>query len=49
MKKEDWTGVSISLGVHVVIILLLSFLTVAASEETPIGFMEVEFGPIADG
>jgi len=49
MKKEDWTGVSVSLGVHVVIVLLLSILTAAASDQIPIGFMEVEFGPIADG
>ena len=49
MKREDWTGVSISLGVHVLIVLLLSFLTTAATDKTPIGFLEVEFGPIMDG
>ena len=49
MKREDWTGVSISLGVHVLILLLLSVLTTAATDKTPIGFLEVEFGPIMDG
>ena len=49
MKREDWTGVSISLGVHVLIVLLLSLMTTAATDQTPIGFLEVEFGPIMDG
>lgn len=49
MKREDWTGVSISLGVHVLVLLLLSVLTTAATQETMIGFMEVDFGPISDG
>ena len=49
MKREDWTGVSISLGVNVLIVLLLSLMTTAATDKTPIGFLEVEFGPIMDG
>lgn len=49
MKREDWTGVSISLGVHIIIVLLLSFLTTAATESQPLGFLEVEFGPLSTG
>lgn len=49
MKREDWTGVSISLGVHLVIVVLLSLLTTAASDSQPLGFLEVEFGPLSTG
>jgi periplasmic protein TonB len=49
MKREDWTGMSVSLGVHVLIILLLSLMTTAATENQPFGFLEVEFGPISGG
>lgn len=38
-----------SILVHVVILLLLAFMTPDPIEEQPIGFLEVEFGPIAEG
>lgn len=49
MKKKDWTGMSVSLVVHVVILLVMSFLTTAAADVQPLGFMQVEFGPISEG
>ncbi len=49
MKKEDWTGVSISLGVHLVLLIMLSLLTAAATDERPMGFLEVEFGDFKEG
>jgi len=49
MKKEDWTGMSVSLGVHVLFVLLLSLFTTGATDKQPMGFMEVEFGPISEG
>jgi len=49
VKKDDWTGVSISLGIHVVVLLMLSILTAASSEDQPMGFLEVEFGAFSEG
>jgi len=49
VKREDWTGLSISLGIHAVLFLMLSLLTAAANEDQPMGFMEVEFGAFSEG
>jgi protein TonB len=49
MKKNDWVGLSVSIGVHALLVLAFSLITVAASDEQPIGFIEVDFGPLAQG
>ncbi len=49
IRKEDRNGVIISLGLHVVILVALSLLTAAANDEQPMGFLEVEFGPLSEG
>jgi len=48
-KKEDRIGIGVSIGLHVLVFILLSFLTSAATEDQPMGFMEVEFGPVSEG
>ena len=49
LRKEDRTGMAISLGVHVVVLVLLALLTASARDEQPMGFLEVEFGPLSEG
>lgn len=49
VKRNDWVAISVSLGMHVALVLLLSLVMIGASEPQPIGFIEVDFGPIADG
>ena len=49
MKKNDWVGLSVSIGVHALLVLAFSLITVAAADEQPIGFIEVDFGPMAQG
>lgn len=44
--REDWTGLGVSLALHLV--LLVAFMVVAAAPQTPeqpLGLVEVEFGP----
>ncbi len=49
LKKEDWTGIAASGLVHALLLLMLAFMTTSPPEEQPVGFMEVEFGPFAEG
>ncbi len=37
------------MGLHVVVLVVLSLLTAAASDEQQMGFLEVEFGPLSEG
>ena len=48
-RKEDRAGLLITMGVHILMLVVLSLLTVSASERQPMGFLEVEFGPLAEG
>ncbi|MGB1374940.1 MAG: energy transducer TonB family protein [Rhodothermales bacterium] len=49
VRKEDRAGIAISMGLHVVVLVVLSLLTAAASDEQQMGFLEVEFGPLSEG
>lgn len=49
MTKHDWYGLGISLFSHTLLLLVFAFLTMAAAEEQPFGYIEVDFGPIAEG
>jgi len=49
MHRDDWIGLSVSVLLHVFVLLGLSFLTMGAVDPVPIGFVEVEFGPFAEG
>ena len=48
-NKDDWSSMGGSLVLHLVLLLMLSLMIGAAAEETPVGFIEVEFGPFAEG
>jgi hypothetical protein len=48
-KKDDWLSIGGSLALHLVLLLMLSLMIGASVEETPVGFIEVDFGPFAEG
>ncbi len=48
-RRNDWVAMSVSLTVHAALLLVLSAIMIGATEPQPIGFIEVDFGPIADG
>ena len=48
-RREDWSSAAVSIVLHVLVLLMLAFLSTTPPEEQPIGFLEVEFGPIAEG
>ncbi len=49
VRKNDWIGIITSVVTHGLLMLLLSFMVTGAVDPQPIGFIEVDFGPIADG
>lgn len=49
MKKNDWIGLGASIGLHAALLLLFTFLTAAKPDQEQLGFVEVEFGPFAQG
>ncbi|MDX1546265.1 MAG: energy transducer TonB [Rhodothermales bacterium] len=49
MSKSDWYGLGTSVALHALLILLLALMNVGAAEPEPLGYIEVEFGPIAEG
>lgn len=49
MKKNDWIGIAASIALHATLLVGLSMLTMAAADPMPLGYMEVEFGPMSDG
>lgn len=49
MNKNDWIGMGTSVAVHAALLLLFTFLTAAKPDQQQLGFVEVEFGPFAEG
>ena len=49
LQKNDWVGLGTSLGVHLVIVLILSLMVTAAADDIPVGFIEVDFGQFSEG
>lgn len=49
MKKNDWIGLGTSVAVHALLLFLFTFLTAAKPDSQQLGFVEVEFGPFAQG
>jgi protein TonB len=48
-RRNDVVGISVSLVVHACFLIALSIFAVAAADPEPIGFIEVDFGPIQEG
>lgn len=49
MDRDDWIGISVSLLLHALVLFGLSIMTVAATEEPQMGFVEVDFGTFSEG
>ena len=49
MKRNDAVALTTSLVVHVLVLLFLSMTTIGAKKYDPIGYIEVDFGPLAEG
>lgn len=49
MDRDDWIGITISIGLHALLLLGLSVLNVAAVEQPTMGFVEVDFGAFSEG
>ncbi len=49
MRKDDMYGLGASLALHLLLILAFGLMGMTASEPEPLGFIEVDFGPIAEG
>ena len=49
MERDDWYGAGASLGVHAALLVLFWFLTAGAPPAQPLGFVEVDLGPFAEG
>jgi protein TonB len=49
MKRNDVVALTTSLVVHVLVLFLLSMTTIGAQKYDPIGYIEVDFGPLAEG
>lgn len=48
MDRNDWIGLGTSLAIHLGLLLIFTFMTVA-SEPPPLGFVEVQMGEISPG
>lgn len=49
MRKSDWYGLGTSLVLHLLLLLGFGLMTLGVTEPDPIGYLEVEFGPISSG
>lgn len=49
MKSDDWYGMGTSLLLHLLLLLAFVMLNLGVAEPEPLGYIEVEFGPIAQG
>ena len=49
MKRDDWYGMGTSLLLHLLLLLAFGILNLGVSEPEPLGYIEVDFGPVAEG
>ncbi len=49
MKRDDWYGMGTSLLLHLLLLLAFGILNLGVSEPEPLGYIEVDFGPVAQG
>ncbi len=49
MKKNDWIGLGTSVGLHGILLLIFALVAGASPELDTLGYIEVEFGPFAEG
>lgn len=49
LNKNDWIGLGVSAALHAAVLLAFAFFTVDQADSRQMGFVEVEFGPYAEG
>lgn len=49
MNKNDWIGLGTSVGIHGILLIVFALIAGASPELDTLGYIEVEFGPIAEG
>ncbi|RMH61084.1 MAG: energy transducer TonB, partial [Bacteroidetes bacterium] len=49
LSKNDWIGLGASVGLHLVLLVLFTFMNLGVSDPQPIGYIQVEFGDFAEG
>ena len=49
MNRSDWTGLIVSICVHIAVVLLLAALSTPDPDLTNVGYVEVEFGAFSEG
>lgn len=49
MKKDDIYGIGASLLLHLLLLVAFGVINLAATEPEPLGYIEVDFGPISEG
>lgn len=49
MKRNDWYGLGSSLLLHLLLLLAFGIMNLGVSEPEPLGYIEVDFGPVAQG
>ena len=49
MTRRDWISLGTTAGLHLLLLLLFAVLSAGRPDVPQIGYMEVEFGPLAEG
>ncbi len=49
LSKNDWIGLGASVGLHLVLLVLFTFMNLGVSDPQPVGYIQVEFGDFAEG
>lgn len=49
MKQDDWYGMGASLLLHLLLLLAFGIMNLGLTEPEPLGYIEVDFGPVAQG
>ena len=49
MTRRDWISLGTTTGIHLLLLLIFAFLSANRPDVPQIGYMEVEFGPLAQG
>ncbi len=49
MKDNDWYGMGASVLLHLLLLLAFGLMNLGVTEPEPIGYVEIDFGPIAEG
>lgn len=49
MKRNDYIGLGVSVGLHVVLFILFGLTSLGTTQQEPVGFIEVDYGAFSEG